>query len=285
MAARAVLAAGRRGLRSGLAGRDLLLNILQPQRQLIGVQCLGAAAEAVALQFLDDLAQPLDLGVGMVLGQQSGRVLGPLLQEQGRQLRRRQPHHPILQSGPGEGSLFERLGQEPQARSIPPDQLHPVGPLGAEDVHYARVGILEQMVLHQRRQAAHAFAEVHRTGRHQNPHRGRRTREGRDHRTAFSALITAATVLASAQRRTQTTTYSISSSMSPRPDRPRGSSPSPASGIRERWGPDSAYDEAVKKSRFSEEKIAYALKQAGTKALRSSRPIAVLRQAKQSASN
>src|ERR1019366_6505312 len=36
----------------------------------------------MALQGLDDLAQPLDLGVGMVLGEQRRRMLGPLLGEQ-----------------------------------------------------------------------------------------------------------------------------------------------------------------------------------------------------------
>jgi len=60
---------GRRdGLRAGFASGDLLLDVLQTQGQLIGVQGLGPAAEAVALQFLDDLAQPRDLSVGMVLG-------------------------------------------------------------------------------------------------------------------------------------------------------------------------------------------------------------------------
>ncbi len=85
LAARSVFAAGEAGFRPGLAGGDLLLDVFQPQGQLIGVQGLGAPAEAVALQGLDDLAQALVLGVGMILGQQGGCVLGPLLQEQGLQ--------------------------------------------------------------------------------------------------------------------------------------------------------------------------------------------------------
>lgn len=77
LAARSVFAAGEAGFRPGLAGGDLLLDVFQPQGQLIG--------DVETLQGLDDLAQALVLGVGMILGQQGGCVLGPLLQEQGLQ--------------------------------------------------------------------------------------------------------------------------------------------------------------------------------------------------------
>src|SRR6185437_13777500 len=59
---------GRRGLFGlGVPGRLELLGLFQSQQELVLGQALGAAAEAVPLQSLDDLAQPL--------------ALGPLLQE------------------------------------------------------------------------------------------------------------------------------------------------------------------------------------------------------------
>lgn len=45
-----------------LAGRLDLLGLLEPEKQLVFGQALGTAAEAVALQLFDDLAQPLVLG-------------------------------------------------------------------------------------------------------------------------------------------------------------------------------------------------------------------------------
>src|ERR1700684_176107 len=48
--------------------------------------------------------------------------------EQRLKLRRRQPHHPVLDLGPTELALLEPLGEEAQSRTIPPDQLHPIGP-------------------------------------------------------------------------------------------------------------------------------------------------------------
>ena len=45
----------------GLAARRDLLDLFEPEQHLILGQRLGAAAEAVALQFLDDLAQPIVL--------------------------------------------------------------------------------------------------------------------------------------------------------------------------------------------------------------------------------
>jgi hypothetical protein len=59
---------GRRGLFGlGVPGRLELLGLFQSQQELVLGQALGAAAEAVTLESLDDLAQPL--------------ALGPLLQE------------------------------------------------------------------------------------------------------------------------------------------------------------------------------------------------------------
>ena len=59
---RAVSAAIRRILR-GLVRGDGLLQILQPELQLIGAQLLGAAAELVAQQALDQQPQLVVLGV------------------------------------------------------------------------------------------------------------------------------------------------------------------------------------------------------------------------------
>ncbi len=51
----------RRCLAPGLAGGDDLVGLFEREQQLIFRQRLGPAAEAVALQLLDDLAQPLVL--------------------------------------------------------------------------------------------------------------------------------------------------------------------------------------------------------------------------------
>ena len=51
----------------GLAARRDLLDLFEPEQQLIFRQRLGAPAEAMTLQFLDDLFQPLGTGA---LGQQ-----------------------------------------------------------------------------------------------------------------------------------------------------------------------------------------------------------------------
>jgi hypothetical protein len=86
----------RRLLQRGLGSGDGLLQVLQRQRQLVGIEHLRAAAEAVSLQRLDDQPQPRDLAMrpvpllGRPLGQgpcrhELDRVSGPLGQEQGTQ--------------------------------------------------------------------------------------------------------------------------------------------------------------------------------------------------------
>jgi hypothetical protein len=52
-------------LRRSLRCRERLLHIFQPQRQLVRIEPLGAATEAVALQFLDDRHQPLNLMIAL----------------------------------------------------------------------------------------------------------------------------------------------------------------------------------------------------------------------------
>ena len=58
-------------LRRGVSRRERLLHVLQRQRQLLGIEPLGAAAEAMALQLPDDCRQPLELlGMARPLGQE-----------------------------------------------------------------------------------------------------------------------------------------------------------------------------------------------------------------------
>lgn len=61
LAARAGLSRRRCAVRLGLDGGDALLDLLERQCQLVGIQPLRAPAEAMALQFVDDCAQPISL--------------------------------------------------------------------------------------------------------------------------------------------------------------------------------------------------------------------------------
>jgi hypothetical protein len=66
----------RRAFRIGFAGGLDLLDLLEGQLQLIFRESFGPAAKAVALQFLDDLAQPLVLGaLGQVHRLQRVRIV------------------------------------------------------------------------------------------------------------------------------------------------------------------------------------------------------------------
>jgi hypothetical protein len=62
--------ASRRGrirrILPGLAFRNGLLQILDPKQQLIGVQLLGAAAELLAQQTLDQQLQLVDFGLALL---------------------------------------------------------------------------------------------------------------------------------------------------------------------------------------------------------------------------
>src|SRR5690606_31967097 len=93
----------------------------------------------------------------------------------------------------------------------PEDQLDPIRALGTEDIDRTAERIGAHRVAHQRGQPLRAFAEVHRLRRHHDLDGTRRP----DHDVAFSARITAATVLASAPRPTRMAMPSISSSMTP----------------------------------------------------------------------
>src|SRR5215210_7263157 len=67
------------------------------------------------------------------------------------ELRRRQAHHPVPDARPLEATLFELLGHEAQARSVPPDQLDPVAALRPEDIDHARKRITAILGSDQRR--------------------------------------------------------------------------------------------------------------------------------------
>ena len=57
---------GLRRVLPGLAFRDSLLQILDPEQQLIGGQLFGAAAELLAQQTLDQQLQLVDLGIALL---------------------------------------------------------------------------------------------------------------------------------------------------------------------------------------------------------------------------
>jgi hypothetical protein len=61
LAARAGLSRRRCAVGLSLDGGDGLLDVLERQRQLVGIEPLRAPAEAMALQFVDDGAQPIAL--------------------------------------------------------------------------------------------------------------------------------------------------------------------------------------------------------------------------------
>lgn len=128
--------------------------------------------------------------------------------EQGAQLRRRQPHHAVLDTRPLQPAGLQLLGHQAQPGAIPPDVLDPVTALGPEHVDHAGIGIAALLGTDQRSQGIGAFAEIHRAcGDHDL-----RTCSGSDHRVARSASITAAITPASAPRLIFTATPSISSS-------------------------------------------------------------------------
>ena len=60
----------RRGILGRLVGGDGLLQLLEPELQLVGAQLLGAATELVARQALDQQPQLVVLGVQFALLQQ-----------------------------------------------------------------------------------------------------------------------------------------------------------------------------------------------------------------------
>ena len=128
--------------------------------------------------------------------------------QQSAQLRRRQPHHAILNAGPLEASLFEPLGHQAQAGAVPPDQFYPVRPLRPEHINHPGKGLPAIIGGHQSGQGIWPFAKVH--GTRCNHDAGIRPRT--DHRARLSASITAPITPASAPWAIFTATPSITSS-------------------------------------------------------------------------
>src|SRR5215213_3664670 len=129
--------------------------------------------------------------------------------EQGGEFGCSQPHGPVLDLGPAELALFQPLGDENHARSIPEDKLDPVGSFGPEHIDRARERVCAHRLTHERRQAIHPLAEVDWARRHHDAHRAR----GPDHDAAFRAQITAAIACGLAPDPIRTTRPSISTSI------------------------------------------------------------------------
>jgi hypothetical protein len=65
------------------------LQLLERQLQLVGIELLRAAAEAMALQLMDQEAQPLDLGIAALEPETRRLELGLLPLERGGQIEQR----------------------------------------------------------------------------------------------------------------------------------------------------------------------------------------------------
>jgi hypothetical protein len=68
---------------------------------------------------------------------------------------------------PAETICLQSLGEQAQARAVPPDNLHAIGALGSKDVKGAPEGIAAS-VAHERRQPVRAFAKIDRCRRQNN---------------------------------------------------------------------------------------------------------------------
>src|ERR1700722_623216 len=117
------------------------------------------------------------------------------------ELPRRQPHHPLAQRRPAKRALFETLGRQNQARAVPEQQLHPVGPLGSKYIDHAAERVRAQRLVNHRREPVHPLAEIDRLHRDQDLH----ARGGNDHAAPFSARTILASVAPSAVNGTRAT--------------------------------------------------------------------------------
>src|SRR6266699_4468271 len=150
--------------------------------------------------------------------------------QQGLQLGRTEPHHPVAYRRPAELAVFQALRDEHDASAVPEDQLYPVGPLRAEHVDHAGERIGAHRLAHQRGQPLCSLAEVDRLRRHHNPDVPSRS----DHECALSAPITASIARGFASAPTRPSTPAISSSIPSALDRRRarrgGTAPAGSSG-------------------------------------------------------
>ena len=121
--------------------------------------------------------------------------------EQRDELPRCQPHHPLAQRRPAKRALFETLGRQNQARAVPEQQLHPVGPLGSKYIDHAAERVRAQRLVNHRREPVHPLAEIDRLHRDQDLH----ARGGNDHAAPFSARTILASVAPSAVNGTRAT--------------------------------------------------------------------------------
>jgi hypothetical protein len=121
----------------------------------------------------------------------------------------------------GERALLQSLGHQAQARSVPPDQLDPIGTLGAEHIDHAGIWLAAILGRHQRGERVRSLPKIHGPGCHHHLRAGHRA----DHCDARRAVITAAIVSASAPLPILTTVPPISSSTGAGPAPPRQNLP------------------------------------------------------------
>lgn len=93
------------------------------------------------------------------------------------------------------------------------DQLDPISAPRPKNIDHPGIGIAAILGADQRCERVWTFTKIHRTRRDHHARASAHRTTGADHRTAFSASITAAIMLASAPRPIFTATPSISSSM------------------------------------------------------------------------
>ena len=119
--------------------------------------------------------------------------------------------HPVFDRRPAKLRILQPLRHQADARSVPPQQLHPVHPLGAEHVDGAAERIGTERRLHDGCQAVGLFAEVHRARCHENLE----VCSCRDHEVLRNARSTATIASVSAWPMTRTTASAIAISIVP----------------------------------------------------------------------
>src|SRR5438552_4930955 len=125
--------------------------------------------------------------------------------EQCGELHRRQLHHPVFDRRPAELRTFQPLRHQADARAVPPQQLHPVHPLGTEHIDRAAEWIGSERRLHNGGEAVGLFAEVHGARCHQDLE----VCSSRDHEALLTARSTATSAPVSTWPTTRTTASPI----------------------------------------------------------------------------
>src|SRR5712691_3975596 len=195
---------------SGSSGRASMVVVMKPIESYPPISC-------------DDFRQGLD---ELFFSTRRGRhdrppwlmdspPIEPL--QQGLQLARTEPHHPVAYRWPAELAVFQALSDQHDAGAVPEDQFYPVSPLRAEHIDHAGERIGAHRLAHQRGQPLCSLAEVDRLRRHHNPD----VPGWSDHECALSARITASIARGFASAPTRTSTPAISSSIPSALDRRR----------------------------------------------------------------